>query len=98
MDMACFLIRVDRAVAGQTVQLPDPREFSLGPSIYGYGICWHRSAGRAEYEYFVAWPAPYDPVRFHWAGEEFIFALDGVGAEAIAQARPVKVKEAMGFA
>jgi hypothetical protein len=96
--MARFIIRVKRADAGQRVQLPDPRDFWLGPTAHGYGISWHRSAARAEYEYSVEWPAPHDAVRFDWAGDEYVFVLDDVDEEAIARARSVQVKQAMGFA
>jgi hypothetical protein len=98
MAMSRVIVRVDRSAAGQTVQLPGPHEFWLGPTAYGYGISWHRPAARAEYEYSVEWPAPYDPVRFEWAGNEYVFALEGVGEETIVQARSVQVKEGMGFA
>jgi hypothetical protein len=50
--MSRIIIRVNRADAGQTVNLPHPHEFWLGPTLYGpYGIQWFRSAARADYEY-----------------------------------------------
>ena len=95
--MSRIVIRVNRSDASQAVNLPHPHEFWLGPTVYGaYGIQWYRSAARADYEYSVEWPVPFDPVRFDWLGNEYVFCLEGVGDDAIAQARPARVSEAMG--
>jgi hypothetical protein len=84
--------------AGQRVKLSHPHEFWLGPTLYGpYGIPWFGSAARANYEYWVEWPAPFDPMRFDWLGNDDVFCPEDAGADAIAQARPARVSEAMGF-
>jgi hypothetical protein len=74
-----------------------PPGFWLGPTPYGYGINWPRSAGRADCDDGVEWPEPHDPVCLEWDGDEYVFALEGAGDDAIARARPVEIKEGMSF-
>jgi hypothetical protein len=95
--MARVVVGVERFAAGQTWRVAHPPGFWLGPTPYGYGISWSRSEGRVDYEYAVVWPEPYDPVRFEWAGDEYVFALEGAGDDAIARARPADVKQGMAF-
>ena len=93
--MSRIVIHVDPHVAGQTWRLQHPDGFWLGPTPYGYGLTWYQSEGRSDYEYVVAWPAPHDPVRFEWNGDEYVFALEGAGEAAIAEARVADVKQGM---
>jgi hypothetical protein len=93
--MSRIVIRVNRSDASQAVNLPHPHEFWLGPTFYG--IQCYSSAARADYEYWVEWPVPFDPVRFDWLGNEYVFCLEGAGDDATAQARPARVSEAIGF-
>jgi hypothetical protein len=95
--MPRIVLRVEPFAAGQTWRLPQPPGFFLGPSPYGYGITWYRSQGRVDYEYHVAWPEPYDPVRFEWEGNEYVIALDGAGDREVEQARLAEIKEGMAF-
>jgi hypothetical protein len=95
--MSRVVIRVDRFAAGQTWRVHDPPGFWLGPTPYGYGINWSRSMGRADYEYYVVWPEPYDPVCFEWEGDQYVFALEGAGDDAIDQARPAEIMWGMGL-
>jgi hypothetical protein len=95
--MPPVVIRVEPFAAGQTWRVHHPPGFWLGPTPYGYGISWSRSEGRVDYDYAVEWSPPYDPVRFEWGGEEYVFALEGAGSEEIARARTARVKEGMGF-
>jgi hypothetical protein len=95
--MSRRVMRVDRFAAGQTWRVHEPPGFWLGPTPHGYGINWSRSEGRADYNYYVAWPEPCDPVCFVWAGDEYVFALEDAGEDAITNVRSADIRKGIGI-